>query len=61
MGYQLEGKLVVAVASSVLFDLRESDEVFRTKGEDAYREFQRENEDRILQTTHFLRRSAHTY
>lgn len=48
MGYELQGKLVVAVASSALFDLRESDEVFRTKGEDAYREFQRENENRIL-------------
>lgn len=48
MSYDLDGKLVVAVASSALFDLRESDHVFRTKGEEAYRQFQRENEERIL-------------
>ncbi len=49
MAYELEGKLVVAVASSALFDLRESDDVFRTEGEEAYRAFQRENEERILE------------
>lgn len=43
--YDLEGKLVVAVASSALFDLTESDKVFREAGEDAYRAHQRERED----------------
>ena len=40
MGYDLEGKLVVGVASSALFDLSASDEVFRSKGEDEYRRYQ---------------------
>ncbi|QQK80410.1 5'-nucleotidase [Salicibibacter cibi] len=44
MPYSLEGKLVIAVASSALFDLSESDRVFREEGEDVYREYQRENE-----------------
>jgi len=45
----LSDKLVVAVASSALFDLTESDKVFRKDGENAYREFQRKNETKILQ------------
>ncbi|CAM3677912.1 5'-nucleotidase [Marinicrinis lubricantis] len=44
MAYDIEHKFVVAVASSALFDLTESDEVFREKGEDAYRTYQREHE-----------------
>lgn len=40
MAYELEGRLVVGVASSALFDLAESDEVFRTQGEAAYRLYQ---------------------
>lgn len=48
MSYGLEGKLVVAVASSALFDLRESHKVFVEEGEEAYRKFQRENENRTL-------------
>lgn len=48
MPFSLEGKLVVAVASSALFDLTESDRVFREQGEDAYREFQRAREHEIL-------------
>ena len=43
--YSIEKKLVVAVASSALFDLTESDQIFRERGEDAYREFQRKNKD----------------
>lgn len=49
MAYDLSEKLVVAVASSALFDLTESDEVFRTKGEKAYRAYQRKNERDVLQ------------
>lgn len=48
MGYDLEGKLVVGVASSALFDLSASDEVFRSKGEDEYRRYQAENIDNTL-------------
>ncbi|MGR8771898.1 5'-nucleotidase [Klebsiella pneumoniae subsp. pneumoniae] len=43
MPYDLSSRLVIGLASSALFDLDESDEIFRTKGEDEYRKFQREN------------------
>ncbi|MFD2132837.1 5'-nucleotidase [Pseudogracilibacillus auburnensis] len=49
MVYDLTGKLVVAIASSALFDLKESDKVFTTEGESTYRKYQRENETEILQ------------
>ncbi|MCS6039573.1 5'-nucleotidase [Klebsiella pneumoniae subsp. pneumoniae] len=45
MPYDLSSRLVIGLASSALFDLDESDEIFRTKGEDEYRKFQRENQD----------------
>jgi 5'-nucleotidase len=48
MPYPIENKFVVAVASSALFDLIESDNVFREKGEDEYRKYQREHEQDIL-------------
>jgi len=44
MAYPIENKLVVAVASSALFDLSEPDLVFRTQGEVAYRAHQRAHE-----------------
>lgn len=40
MPYSLDNRLVIGVASSAVFDLKESDEVFRSHGEEAYREFQ---------------------
>ena len=40
----LDDRLVVAVASSALFDLADSDHVFRNEGEEPYRAYQRENE-----------------
>lgn len=49
MAYDLTDKLVVAVASSALFDLTDSDKVFTTSGEDAYREYQRAHETDVLQ------------
>lgn len=49
MTYDLSDKLVVAVASSALFDLTESHKVFTEKGESAYREYQRANEMKILE------------
>ena len=43
--YKLEEKLVIAVASSALFDLSEPDLVFRTRGVEEYRAWQQERQD----------------
>ncbi len=48
MPYELGQKLVVAIASSALFDLRESDGIFRENGEAAYRQHQRDHEQVVL-------------
>lgn len=48
MPISLNDRLVVAVASSALFDLAASDRVFREEGEEAYRRHQREHEDDVL-------------
>lgn len=40
MPYPIEKKLVVAVSSRAVFDLEEANEVFDTKGTDAYRDYQ---------------------
>ena len=45
MPYPIEKKLVIAVSSSALFDMQDSDAVFRQDGEDAYRKYQREHID----------------
>ncbi|WP_337917959.1 5'-nucleotidase, partial [Vibrio cholerae] len=37
MPYDLSKRLVVGLSSSALFDLQESDEIFRNEGEEAYR------------------------
>lgn len=50
MPYEIEGKFVIAVASSALFDLSESDRVFREKGEETYRAYQREHVNEVLAT-----------
>ncbi|MDK2744480.1 MAG: 5'-nucleotidase [Nitrospira sp.] len=44
MAYPIESKLVVAVASSALFDLTESDRIFRERGLTEYRAYQRDHE-----------------
>ena len=49
MPYPIEDKLVIAVASSALFDLSNSDHVFRTQGEKAYRKYQEANLDSPLE------------
>lgn len=51
MGHMLdlERALVIGVASSALFDLSESDAVFREEGEERYRAYQRENLDEVLE------------
>jgi 5'-nucleotidase len=48
MPYQLDNKLVIGLASSALFDLSESDAVFRTEGEAAYRACQRRKQSEPL-------------
>lgn len=48
MPYDLENRLVIGLASSALFNLEESDNVFRTQGEEAYRKYQREHQDTPL-------------
>lgn len=40
MSYPIEDKLVIAVASSALFDLSSSDAVFKSKGAKEYRKYQ---------------------
>lgn len=42
MPYPIDQKLVIAIASSALFDLTDSDKVFREEGELAYRKYQEE-------------------
>lgn len=46
MSYPIEKKFVIAVASSALFDLTESDSVFKQLGESKYREYQEKNIDK---------------
>lgn len=48
MPFRLDEKLVIGVASSALFDLRESDRIFRERGYEEYRLHQRENERVVL-------------
>lgn len=48
MSYELKNRLVIGLASSALFNLEESDEVFRLEGEEAYRNYQRENQNKPL-------------
>lgn len=45
MAYSLEGRLVVGIASSALFDLEASDAVFTSEGEEAYRAYQEAHVD----------------
>ena len=48
MPFPIEKKLVIAVASSALFQLDEADAVFRKQGMRAYRDYQREHENDVL-------------
>ncbi|WP_239427933.1 5'-nucleotidase [Snodgrassella communis] len=49
MAYDLTKRLVIGLASSALFDLEESDQIFRTEGEQSYRKYQRKNENKPLE------------
>jgi len=40
MPFPIESKLVIGIASSALFDLTESNQVFESQGADAYRAYQ---------------------
>ena len=40
--------LIIATSSSALFDLSESDQVFQSKGVEAYAKYQRQNENKFL-------------
>ena len=47
---ELKGpKLVIAISSTALFDMRESHEIYETQGVAAYSMYQREHEDDILE------------
>ena len=48
MAYPIDKKMVIAVASTALFDLEESDKVFREQGLGAYRDYQIAHEVDIL-------------
>ncbi|MEA9554619.1 5'-nucleotidase [Xanthomonas nasturtii] len=43
MPYELDNRLVIGVASSAVFDLRDSDAIFKRDGEEEYRKFQEKN------------------
>ncbi len=49
MAYNIDDKLVVAIASSALFNLTESDKVFKEQGLEAYETFQKKNIDKPLE------------
>lgn len=48
MGFEIENKLVIGVASSALFDLSASHQVYMESGPDEYRKYQEANLDTIL-------------
>jgi 5'-nucleotidase len=48
MPFPIQEKFVITIASSALFDLSESDLVYREKGIKAYREYQEKNIDNTL-------------
>ncbi|MFL6658131.1 MAG: 5'-nucleotidase [Massilia sp.] len=48
MAFQIENKLVIGVASSALFDLTASHQVYQESGPEAYRSYQEQHIDTIL-------------
>ncbi|WJN57439.1 MULTISPECIES: 5'-nucleotidase [unclassified Pseudomonas] len=48
MGKGLGDKLVLAISSRALFDLRESHRIYESEGVEAYRQYQIDHEDEIL-------------
>ena len=45
MSYSVEGKIVIAISSSALFDMSESNDIFENQGLEAYKEHQNKNID----------------
>ena len=50
MPYPIEQKFVICVTSSALFDMTESDNIFRSKGVAEYRKYQEENLDNTFRS-----------
>ncbi|MES2899172.1 MAG: 5'-nucleotidase [Pseudomonadota bacterium] len=48
MAFQIENKLVIGVASSALFDLTESNQVYLDRGPEEYRQYQEAHIDTLL-------------
>lgn len=48
ISYDLSKRLVIGLASSALFDLSESDNIFRMEREETYRQYQREKQNHPL-------------
>ncbi len=48
MPYTLDDKMVIGVSTRALFDMKEANEVFETKGLKAYQEYQLQHENDIL-------------
>ena len=48
MPYPIDDKFVIAVTTSALFDMKESDDIFKTKGVKAYRTYQEKHINDIL-------------
>lgn len=48
MSYPIDNKLVIAVSSSALFDLCESNSIFEEHGPKAYKQFQEDNLEKVL-------------
>ena len=44
MAYTIDGKLKVAVSSRALFQLEKEDDIFTTKGKEAYEKYQIKHE-----------------
>ena len=49
MAYPIEKKLVVGISANALFDLKKEDDIYKTQGLKAYREYQIENKTVIIQ------------
>lgn len=49
MSKELKGRLVLAISSRALFDLSDSHQVYLTQGIEAYRQYQIEHEDEVLE------------
>jgi 5'-nucleotidase len=49
MAYPIEDKLVIGITSSALFDFSLEHDIFQQKGVEAFRQFQKDNRERLPQ------------